>query len=76
MNEILDLYSDKEIIFRLTFTKELNNMLYNSIFMPFMSSEAPMISNIGKSDLLLDYLKPNPDLVRSILRARAHIQER
>eukprot|EP00347_Sterkiella_histriomuscorum_P007944 403346968 len=50
-------------------------MIQVCIFLPFLNPETPRPQNIPKSDLKLDYLKPNPYLIQSIVKTRQDIME-
>ncbi|CDW89760.1 UNKNOWN [Stylonychia lemnae] len=73
IKEILDKYSDFQEVLRLTFTKEFNKMILACIFMPFLHQETPIIIRIQKSELKLEFLRPNPDLIQTILKVRQDI---
>ena len=51
-------------------------MLQVCIFVPYLHEETPKPQMIPKSELRLDYLKPDPDLIESILRLRQTIIEK
>jgi hypothetical protein len=70
IKEILDKYDDPADVVQLTFTREFNNMLQVCLFIPFLHQETPRPISIPKSELRLDYLKPKPELLASILSLR------
>lgn len=59
----MDKYDHKDDILKMTFTKEFNNMIYSSVFIPFLHPETPNPVNITKSELKLEFLRPNPALI-------------
>ena len=73
IKEILDKYDDPVDCVNLTFTREFNNMLQVCLFIPFLHHETPRPLTIPKSELRLDFLKPKPDLLASILSLRQSI---
>lgn len=67
IKEILEKNENASEVIQLTFTKEFNNMLQVCLFVPFLHPETPRPTSIPKSELKLDFLKPKPDLMSSIL---------
>lgn len=70
IKEILDKHPNPADVVQLTFTREFNNMLQVCLFIPFLHPDTPRPATIPKSELKLDFLKPKPELLASVLSLR------
>lgn len=74
--EVLEQARSAEEAVDMTFTKEFMSMMQVCIFVPYLHEETPKPIRIPKSELKLDYLRPDINLLESVLRLRQNIVDK